>query len=111
VALVCKAAACLIVFLTASVAFGQDELRNWAGREEYELGQSAFQDPDPMEQIDALMEWEAKYPNSEYAPERLEMMLGVFERINKDAAKAMASSVLESSARKRILSMAKPCES
>lgn len=97
---VAKAAACLIVLLGASATFGQDDRRNWAGREEYELGTRGLQNPDPMEQIDALLEWEAKYPNSEYAPERLETMLAVFERINKEAAKAMAPGVLQSSRKK-----------
>jgi hypothetical protein len=93
---VCKAAACLIVLFAASAAFAQDDRRNWAGREEYELASRGFQNPDPMEQIDSLLEWEAKYPESEYAPERLEAMLAVFERINKEAAKAMAPGVLQS---------------
>jgi hypothetical protein len=97
---VSKAAACLIVLLAASAAFAQNDRRNWAGREEYDLASRGLQNPDPMEQIDALLEWEAKYPNSEYAPERLETMLAVFERINKEAAKAMAPGVLQSSRKK-----------
>jgi hypothetical protein len=100
VAWVCKAAVCLIVLLAACATCAQDDRRNWAGREEYELASRGFQDPDPMEQLDALFEWEEKYPNSEYAPERLEAMLAVFEQINKEAAKAMAPGVLQSSRKK-----------
>jgi hypothetical protein len=55
--------------------------KDWKGQEEYSLFQ-AFQKADPKGRIEALDKWKAAFPNSDFAEEREEQYLFVYQQSN-----------------------------
>jgi len=55
--------------------------KEWKGQEEYNLFQ-AYQKADPKGRIDALDKWKAAFPASDFAEEREEQYLFVYQQLN-----------------------------
>lgn len=63
------------------VLAGQETKKDWKGQEEYSLFQ-AFQKADAKGKIDALDKWKAAFPASDFADEREEQYLFVYQQAN-----------------------------
>jgi len=59
----------------------QEPKKEWKGQEEYNLFQ-AYQKADPKGRIDALDKWKAAFPASDFAEEREEQYLFVYQQLN-----------------------------
>src|ERR1700694_33638 len=59
----------------------QETKKEWKGQEEYSLFQ-AYQKADPKGRIEALDKWKAAFPASDFAEEREEQYLFVYQQSN-----------------------------
>ena len=59
----------------------QETKKDWKGQEEYNLFQ-AYQKADPKGRIEALDKWKAAFPASDFAEEREEQYLFVYQQLN-----------------------------
>ena len=59
----------------------QEPKKDWKGQEEYNLFQ-AYQKADPKAKIEALDKWKAAFPASDFAEEREEQYLFVYQQTN-----------------------------
>jgi len=66
--------------LLAFVSEAQEAPRKWAGRLEYEMATAALAEKDPARMIAGLLDWEAAYPNSEFAVERTESLIYAYQK-------------------------------
>ena len=65
----------------ADTAKADTAKKDWKGQEEYNLFQ-AFQKADPKSKIEALDKWKAAFPASDFAQEREEQYLFVYQQTN-----------------------------
>lgn len=64
-----------ILFLLAfAVAVPASAQNVWQGDEEYDLYEQARSETDPARQVETLLDWEARYPNSDFERERLALL-------------------------------------
>jgi hypothetical protein len=65
---------CQVAVLSLALSitvFGQ---KNWADKAEYDLYSSILSKTDPAQQIALIYEWQARYPQTEFARERLQQL-------------------------------------
>lgn len=60
---------------------GQAPAKNYKDRAEYDLFNKVVQTTDPKGRLEALNTWQDKYPQSDYAPERLAYYLDTLSRL------------------------------
>jgi hypothetical protein len=73
------------ILIVAGLSLGflaaQEPKKDWKGQEEYNLFQN-YQKADPKGKIDALDKWKAAFPASDFAEEREEQYLIVYQQTN-----------------------------
>ena len=65
---------CRVAVLSLALAFSAIAQKNWADKAEYDLHRSIVSNTDPVQQTALIYEWEARYPQTEFARERLELL-------------------------------------
>ncbi|HMJ63648.1 MAG TPA: hypothetical protein VK493_17885 [Bryobacteraceae bacterium] len=65
----------------AQPAAGQAPAKNYKDRAEYDLYNKVTQTTDPKARLEVLNTWQDKYPQSDYAPERLQYYLDTLTRL------------------------------
>jgi len=57
--------------------------KNWKDRGEYDLYVSITKEADPSKQLALLDSWKQKYPQTDYAPERYQFYISVYQKLNQ----------------------------
>jgi len=65
----------------AAPAAGQAPAKNYKDRAEYDLYNKVTQTTDPKARLEVLNTWQDKYPQSDYAPERLQYYIDTLSRL------------------------------
>jgi hypothetical protein len=70
----------------AAPAAGQAPAKNYKDRAEYDLYSKVTTTTDPKARLEVLNTWQDKYPQSDYAPERLQYYLDTLTRLSQTDA-------------------------
>jgi hypothetical protein len=83
--------------------------KSWADGAEYDLHRSIASTPDPVRQIALIYEWQARYPQTGFEQERLQLLAYANKRAGKpEEAFATALQLLSSTATAQIRSCSLP---
>jgi hypothetical protein len=71
----------IVAGLSLGLLAAQEPKKDWKGQEEYNLFQN-YQKADPKGKIEALDKWKAAFPASDFADEREEQYLIIYQQMN-----------------------------
>ena len=81
---------------TGQAQAGQPAQKNMKDRAEYDLYNAIIKEQDAGKRLALLNSWKEKYPNSDYAPERLQFYLTTYSALNQpDKVIATGNEVLQ----------------